>query len=448
MWYSAGTVTVTNGQRLVTGAGTDFVSNVFAGGGFIGPDGRVYEIEQVISATQIMLRTNYYGGTAGAQGYTIIPTQSLMKDLADAASQLIASFASVRDGIGAGLMKPGSAAAPGLRFENDQDTGIFWGGGNVLGLATGGVVQVLVDGTGRVVLSASSAAERLNVGGRVYAIANGEVGYRLYNSGGGAEWFMGQRSATEHDLAFQTWVGSTKTDLLVLGASGDLYSGKDNNSNALGLPSKRWSTVYAGTGTINTSDEREKLWRSGLSDAEKAAARRIIGELGFFQWADSVTDKGGDGARMHFGVRAQAVARILIEEGVEDQQPIDLDSGIFLPEGQRPSFKTGFLCFDTWEDQFAPEYQEVDVPHQVPSGLFDHNGAEVMKTVTTPELRATGGTMKVQAAGNRFGLRIDQLALFIAAALAADLVEADAEISTLSAQIAVLASRLDALEAA
>ncbi|MDZ7893628.1 MAG: hypothetical protein U5M50_00955 [Sphingobium sp.] len=49
-----------------------------------------------------MLRTVFYGGSGGGQIYSIIPTQSLMKDLADSASQLIASFANVRDRIGAG----------------------------------------------------------------------------------------------------------------------------------------------------------------------------------------------------------------------------------------------------------------------------------------------------------------------------------------------------------
>ena len=182
------------------------------------------------------------------------------------------------------------------------------------------------------------------------------------------------------------------------------------------MPSKRWSTVYAGSGTINTSDDREKLWRGGMSANELSAARRIIGELGFFQWANAVAEKGEDGARMHFGVRAQAVARILIEEGVEAEQPLDLDGNLFIPEDQRPSFRSGFLCFDTWEDQHSPEYETVQVPHKVPTGLYDASGVEVMKTVTTTEVRPTGGTIKVQSAGNRFGLRMDQLALFLVAA--------------------------------
>ena len=51
-WYRAGLVAVTNGNGTITGTGTDFVSNTQPGEGFLGPDGRAYEIAQVVSATQ------------------------------------------------------------------------------------------------------------------------------------------------------------------------------------------------------------------------------------------------------------------------------------------------------------------------------------------------------------------------------------------------------------
>ena len=40
-WYRSGTVMVTNGQAVVTGAGTDFVANTAAGEAFLGPDGKL-----------------------------------------------------------------------------------------------------------------------------------------------------------------------------------------------------------------------------------------------------------------------------------------------------------------------------------------------------------------------------------------------------------------------
>lgn len=131
-----------------------------------------------------------------------------------------------------------------------------------------------------------------------------------------------------------------------------------DNVFRMGGAAKRWTVVYAATGTINTSDEREKEWRGGLTDAEVCAARRIAGELGFYRWIDAIAEKG-DAARFHFGARAQAVWRIMADEGLI--APIGNDG---LP-GATPY---AFLCFDQWEDS------------------------------------------------NRFGLRVDQLALFLIAA--------------------------------
>lgn len=168
----------------------------------------------------------------------------------------------------------------------------------------------------------------------------------------------------------QVFLGANNTNTLWIGSN--FLAPNIDNTIALGGSGNRFTTVYATTGTINTSDEREKAWRGSLSSAEMTAARRIANELGFYQWNDAITEKGQDGARWHFGVRAQAVARILIEEGIEDDQPINFAPNEHVAEP--PSFRTAFLCFDTWE--------------------------------ATPQ----------RLAGNRFGLRVDQLILFLIAA--------------------------------
>ena len=146
-WYRAGSVTVTNGSAVVTGAGTDFVANSSVGEAFLGPDGRTYEISQVVSATQIVLGTGYQGASAGGQGFAVLPTQSFARDLALGAAQLLNTFANVRDGIGAGLFPDGSAATPGLRFASDQDTGMRRAAENVLSLVTGGVSRLALSAT-------------------------------------------------------------------------------------------------------------------------------------------------------------------------------------------------------------------------------------------------------------------------------------------------------------
>ena len=139
-WYRTGTVSVTNGSTTVTGAGTSFVSNVVEGEGFLGPDGRVYEIAAVVSATQLTLAAVYQGSTASAQAYAILPTQSALADLAAEAAELVSSFAAVRDGAGQGMFGDGTAAAPGIRFSADQDTGLYRPTTNELGVAIAGAL--------------------------------------------------------------------------------------------------------------------------------------------------------------------------------------------------------------------------------------------------------------------------------------------------------------------
>lgn len=159
------------------------------------------------------------------------------------------------------------------------------------------------------------------------------------------------------------------------GGAGAAVHPTGDNSQPLGLGSFRWSVVYAGTGTINTSDEREKDWRGGLNAAELRAAKRIAGELGFYRWLDAIAEKG-DAARLHFGARAQQVWSIMADEGLVDP----IVDGI---PGDTPY---AFLCFDEWD-------------------------------ATADQLDDEGNVaMPARKAGNRFGLRVDQLALFLIAA--------------------------------
>ncbi len=155
-----------------------------------------------------------------------------------------------------------------------------------------------------------------------------------------------------------------------------------DNDRTLGSSSLRWSVVYAGTGAINTSDAREKTWRGAPTTAELAAARRIIAELGFFQWNDAIADKGAAGARYHFGVRAQAVWAIMADEGLIDP----------IVEGVTPSSSYAFLCYDEWP------------------------AVEAVAEERDEEGNITVAAVAARPAGNRFGIRPDQLALFLIAA--------------------------------
>lgn len=144
-WYRTGTIAVTNGSAAVTGSGTDFVQNVLPGEALQGPDGRTYEVLAVVSATQLTLASNYLGSTASAQAYAVIPTQSFALALAQQAAALIASFATVRDGVGQGLFPDGTVTTPAIRFATDQDTGIYRKAPGVIGFGNNGVESMYLD---------------------------------------------------------------------------------------------------------------------------------------------------------------------------------------------------------------------------------------------------------------------------------------------------------------
>lgn len=152
-WYRTGTVAVTNGSTTVTGTGTAFVGAVERGDGFVGPDGRSYEIATVVSATQITLAGAYLGSTQSGAEYAVFPTQSRVIEQAAALDALISSYQGVYDTTGQGRFPDGSAAAPGIRFAADEDTGFTRPAANQIGLVAGGTRRALL----------SSAALEINV---------------------------------------------------------------------------------------------------------------------------------------------------------------------------------------------------------------------------------------------------------------------------------------------
>jgi hypothetical protein len=99
----------------------------------------------------------------------------------------------------------------------------------------------------------------------------------------------------------------------------------------LGVSAYRWNVVYAATGTINTSDEREKQQISNDLSPELKAWAKV--EFEKFKFNDAV-DKKGENARIHIGLIAQKVKEAFESEGLD-------------------AFKYGLLCYD--KDQCLDE---------------------------------------------------------------------------------------------
>ncbi|HAX5280157.1 TPA: hypothetical protein JZG76_000772 [Escherichia coli] len=151
-----------------------------------------------------------------------------------------------------------------------------------------------------------------------------------------------------------------------LGDTAGLYPTADN-SIGLGLPSNRWTAVYAASGSIITSDGNLKCDERGLSEAELATAKSLKSIIKAYRFIDAVNAKGED-ARIHFGVIAQEVIEAFNANGLD-------------------AFKYGIVCYDEWEEQ---------------KEIYDSEGN--LLTPLVPD-------------GCRYGIRYDELVVFILSAI-------------------------------
>jgi hypothetical protein len=108
-----------------------------------------------------------------------------------------------------------------------------------------------------------------------------------------------------------------------------------DNAVDLGSSSHKFRVVYAGTGTINTSDRNEKQDIEALSDAEQRVAVAAKGLLRKFRFVDAVEAKG-DEARIHFGIIAQDLQDAFTAEGLD-------------------AARYAMWCSDTWTDEETGE---------------------------------------------------------------------------------------------
>lgn len=160
-----------------------------------------------------------------------------------------------------------------------------------------------------------------------------------------------------------------------------------NNAQDIGEAGLRWREIFATNGTINTSDAREKEQDRPLSDAERAVAIKVKALLKTFKWKAAVAEKG-DSARIHFGVYAQEVAAAFESEGLDPHA-------------------YGLFCYDEWDDEFVPEFEEV-------KSYIDNEDGTKTEVV---EQKPTGNMIQTRVAGNSYGVRYNELFAFLIAAL-------------------------------
>lgn len=161
-----------------------------------------------------------------------------------------------------------------------------------------------------------------------------------------------------------------------------------DNTLSNGTAANRWSQVYAGTGSINTSDEDDKYRMTAdeqTREAERRAALEIKADMWRFKFRDAAAEKGQENARIHFGVGAQSVGDILRKHGLD---PHDY----------------AFWCYDEWDDIYEPEMAMRSVTNEDTGESWE-------------EEYATGRQVVVKKAGGKYGIRYEELLCFIIAAM-------------------------------
>lgn len=207
-----------------------------------------------------------------------------------------------------------------------------------------------------------------------------------------------------HDSDWSEWDEAlTSANAAALPISTALAASVDN-ARTMGTAALRWSTVYAGTGTINTSDAREKTEVRVLTDGEISAARQLAQEIGAYKFLAAVTEKGTD-AREHIGLTVQRAIEVLQANGLEP-------------------FNYGFICYDSWPQATVDHpatYEQVPVTDADGNVIGYENGALIKEAWTEV----------TQEEGDRYSFRTDELNLFIARGQAAYLAQLEARIAAL-----------------
>jgi len=296
---------------------------------------------------------------------------------------------------GAGLSAPayqlftdnsaGTASVRALRGAASSSTGL------VLQSANGGVAvdALFVNSDGKVGIGAVASTFQFEVTGSTAGAAftrtgGGEPFIQLTDSLTSANGGQLRGIVTAPGVRFTNRASNTEFWRM----APNLLPGSDN-AYTVGDATRRPTVLWAMSGTISTSDAREKTPLQPLTAAELAAAAQLGGEIGSYRWLAMIEAKG-DGARRHFGMTVQRAIEIMLVHGLDP-------------------FAYGFICYDEW-----PELPEIRHEWPAQPQVVDDFGNLVREAVDA-------GFEVVQAhrpAGDRYSFRMDELLAFIARGLA------------------------------
>lgn len=165
--------------------------------------------------------------------------------------------------------------------------------------------------------------------------------------------------------------------------TGSALAPTSDNVISFGTATFRPSQLYAGNGSISTSDATKKTEPRSISNSEISAFSAILRLPGVWQWLERVESEGED-ARLHAGPTVQAAIAIMQANGLDWT-------------------RYAAFCYDEWGDKFEPVY----ATRIVTSEVTNEDGT-VTLTQNTEEYN-TGELVKVVEAGSLYSFRKEEL---------------------------------------
>ncbi|MGU3629832.1 tail fiber domain-containing protein [Comamonas sp. C24C] len=160
-----------------------------------------------------------------------------------------------------------------------------------------------------------------------------------------------------------------------------------DNAYSVGTTIFRPTQLFAVSGTINTSDGREKTEPKEVEDAVLDAWGEV--RIICYQWLHAIALKGAGAARIHYGVIAQQVRDVFAKRGI--------DATIY-----------GFLCYDKWDAQYET-VPAITIQHPPEySSFVGSDGEPLVKRDAWIEVIEPEKTVVLAEAGDRWGIREGQ----------------------------------------